>query len=182
MPRSRPWAKSLLPYKTSLLLLTIGLALTACTSVKPAPYGEYSPDLRFDGKPWDLRVDHNSGRIVMEATLTKYDRKFVILQQNKENRLATIIFSDADCSFGHEVSIWYQGLQSGIGQHLYFDRPIPWGDAVNMAVQWHPDGSLVVSLNGEEQRAKLVGSPQWVMVGSSSNSSDSVRIHYSAAQ
>lgn len=182
MCRSYPRADSLSRFKTSLLLLTISLALTACGNVKPAPYGEYSPDLRSGGKPWELHVDHNSGRVVMEATLAKYDRTFVVLQQNPENRLATIIFSDADCDFGHEVSIWYQGLQAGIGQHLYFDQPIPWGDAVNLAVQWHSDGSLLVRLNDEEKRAKLVGSPQSVTLRSNGIRSEPVRIHYSAAQ
>lgn len=182
MRHSYPWAGSLPGFKTSLLLLAISLALGACGNLKPASYGEYSPNLRSGGKPWKLHVDHNSGRIVMETTLAKYDRPFVVLQQNTENRLATIIFSDADCDFGHEVSIWYQGLQSGVGQHLYFDQPIPWGDAVDLAVQWRSDGSLRVSLNGEEQSAKLVGSPHSVMLGSNGNSSKPIRIQYTAAQ
>lgn len=166
---------------TSLSPLLLVLLLAACASSNPAAYGEYSFKSSSDYEPLGLALREQPGRITLATSLAKWSKASLVLQQDHNNRLATIIFSDTDCSFGHEVSIWYYGPQSGLGQHLYFGRPIPWGEVFQLDIQWGADQSLMVKLNDEQHQMQLTDWPRRILVNSNSRTVDLVKVHYGEA-
>lgn len=165
----RHWLYHTLFY--SLLSLLVG-----CSTA--TPFGSHVA--RFERHdPWVMNLNPGSGKVEFNTRLeARDDIRLTFAQPEDWPQIAYFELLDEDCEFGHRGHLVYLTEQDGF-ESIYFSREIPWGDAIQVSLEWSPESNqLGVRVNDQYQQIPLLHVPSLVRVTGQTDSNTLPGLQY----